>query len=320
MLSIKNFAPLLDVPRNKPASTRSLLMTRPLRCLLIALLPCSAAALAEEAKTAVAEPLAPEVQTVDVTYLGNEGFLIAAGDRKVLVDALFGDGIDGYPVVPPTPRRQLEAAAGDFAGVDLVLATHYHDDHFDAQAVARHLRANPDARFVSTRQAVERLRQLPDFDQLADRVEGYWPAEGERVSMEHGGIAVTILNLHHGRDRRPEVQNLGFLIDLGGLQLLHVGDTEVDEADVRPYRLAEEAVDVFFVPSWFFGSLRWRPVLAEVDAGARVVMHLAEPTAPASWFGPAGSREKRLAGIREVDPEAVVFRAMETRSFSSRSD
>ncbi len=42
---------------------------------------------------------------VEVTYLGNEGFLIAAGDVRVVVDALFDDGIKGYPTVPPGPRR-----------------------------------------------------------------------------------------------------------------------------------------------------------------------------------------------------------------------
>ncbi len=130
-------------------------------------------------------------------------------------------------------------------------------------------------------------------------------------------MTVTVLNLHHGRDLRPPVQNLGFLIDLGGLRLLHVGDTEVTVDDVRAYALGDAGVDVLFAPGWFFGYRQWKPLLAEIDAASTVVMHLAEPTAPASYFGPAGSRAKRIERILEVDPEAVILEAMESRSFGT---
>lgn len=252
---------------------------------------------------------------VEVTYLGNEGFLIAAGETRILIDALFGDGLDGYAVVPPEPRRQLEAASGRFEGVDLVLASHYHGDHFDAEAVARHLVSNPGARFVSTHQAVDRLRKVPDFTRFADRVEGYWPAEGTTDQVEHAGVKVTILNLHHGRGRQPPVQNLGLLIDVGGQRLLHVGDTEVTVADVSAYALGDADIDVLFAPGWFFGYKQWKPLLAEIDASSTVVMHLAEPSAPASYFGPAGSRAKRIERILEVDPSAIIFESMEARRF-----
>ena len=152
---------------------------------------------------------------VELTYLGNEGFLIAAGETRVLVDALFGDGLSGYPVVPPVPRRQAEEAAGSFAGVDLVLASHHHGDHFDPRAVGRHLIHNQGARFVSTQQALERLRRGFDgYDRVAGRVAGFWPGEGERAAFSHAGIRLTVLNLHHGRGRNPPVQNLGLLIDV----------------------------------------------------------------------------------------------------------
>ncbi|MEM7354638.1 MAG: MBL fold metallo-hydrolase [Acidobacteriota bacterium] len=259
---------------------------------------------------------APRPNQVEVTYLGNEGFLLAKGETRVLIDALFGDGIEGYPVVPPAPRRQLEAATGPYAEVDLVLATHYHDDHFNAEAVAQHLRKNPEARFVSTRQAVNRIRRIAGFDQLASRVQGFWPDEGQRAVVEHAGIRVEILNLHHGRGRKPEIQNLGFLIDLGGLRFFHVGDTEVGLDDIRPYDLGKADIDVFFAPSWFFTYDSFAPVLEAIDADTRIVMHLAEPSAPARWFGPDGNRPKRIERIRRQDPQAILFEPLESRQFA----
>ena len=59
----------------------------------------------------LAAPAAAIAEGVELTYLGNEGFLIAAGETRVLVDALYGEGLRGYPVVPPAERRRLEEAA-----------------------------------------------------------------------------------------------------------------------------------------------------------------------------------------------------------------
>jgi L-ascorbate metabolism protein UlaG (beta-lactamase superfamily) len=277
-----------------------------------------AAALLAVAAPAIGRTAELPPAAVEVVYLANEGFLITAGETKVLVDALFGDGIDGYPVVPEETRRQLEAAEGPFAGVDLVLATHFHDDHFDPRSVARYLRHSPGARFVSTHQAVERLRRLPDFEDLAGRVEGHWPAEGERAVVDHAGVRLTLLNFHHGRGRRPPVQNLGFLIDIGGLRLLHVGDAEAKLDELEPYSLGGAGVDVFFVPAWYFIYPWLRSLVTEVGAGARIVMHVAEPDAPASSFGPDGRRAKLVERILDEDPQAVVLRPMEARRFAGR--
>ena len=55
------------------------------------------------------------------------------------------------------PELKQQSVARRFAGVDLILASHFHGDHFDAASVARHLRANPEAVFLSTNQAVAEL-------------------------------------------------------------------------------------------------------------------------------------------------------------------
>ena len=244
---------------------------------------------------------------VRITYLANEGFLLEAGETRVLVDALFGDGLSGYPVVPAAVRADLEGARGRFAGVDLVLASHFHGDHFDAAAVVRHLKANPKAVFLSTRQAVAELRR-----ELGPAAEGLelvaaLPEEGETTRLELPGVAVEVLNLHHGRDRRPPVENLGLVLRLGGLTLLHVGDTEASEADLRPYRESLAGVEVWMLPSWLLGEPAWRAARDwSAKDGWQIAMHLPAASAPRSWFGAAGDLDAYLASLREALPDAWV--------------
>lgn len=263
----------------------------------------------------LAGPRASELMAgdVEVHYLGNAGFLLSAGETKVLVDALFGDGIAGYPTLPPPLRRRVEAGTEDLSGVDLALATHRHGDHFDAAAVARHLDANPLVRFVSTEEAVARL--LSVAPELAERATGLWPAPGERLLLEHAGVRVTALRLHHGA---AAAQNLGLLVEIGAVSILHLGDTEVTAEELAPLNLNEEAIDVALVPYWYLLSSRLQPAIAELGARWIVVMHLPAPDAPPEYFAPAADRSELVTALRNAEPEAwVPLRAMEGRTFES---
>ena len=87
--------------------------------------PPPTAAIPTPANTPDAEgDLAP----VEITFIDNAGFLIAAGVTKVLIDALY-EG-NAYISSPPDMILQ-QAIEGDppFDGVDLLLITHDHPDH-----------------------------------------------------------------------------------------------------------------------------------------------------------------------------------------------
>ncbi|HMB52952.1 MAG TPA: MBL fold metallo-hydrolase, partial [Thermoanaerobaculia bacterium] len=247
---------------------------------------------------------------LQLTYLANEGYLLDDGaGGKVLIDALFGDGLDHYPVVPPATRTDLEAGNPPFDGVDLLLATHYHDDHFDPQAVGRFLTANPQAQLLTTPQAVADLEgSFSGYDAIASRVRATLPAEGIRQTHRFGVITVTVFNLHHGRDRNPPVENLGFLVDLGGVRLLHVGDTEVTGADLAPLALDDEGIDVALLPTWMVSTPRGVKTVRQRIAPRQVVpIHFAR------------RGDDRESEIRQLLPEAPILRqALATTTVSPR--
>jgi L-ascorbate metabolism protein UlaG (beta-lactamase superfamily) len=245
---------------------------------------------------------------VVVTHLGNEGVRIAAGETRVLVDALFGEGIAGYSVVAPAVRDEIEAARGEFAGVDLVLATHAHADHFDAAAVARHLVANPDARFVSTPEAVDAVLALPAGRALALRLRASLPSEGASETIRYAGIAVTVFQLHHGREMRRPAANLGFLVELGGRRILHVGDTEATADELAATGLAEPGVDLALVPYWRLLAPPGRAAIRDAFAPRRVAaFHLPTPAAPADWWGVEGGLDGLRRAIAAVGSDTVVL-------------
>jgi L-ascorbate metabolism protein UlaG (beta-lactamase superfamily) len=77
---------------------------------------------------------------VSVTWYGQAGFRLAAGDSRVLID----------PFLTGRPDRRYEppAAASDFTDITLVLCTHEHADHLDLPFLREFCAVNPAARIV----------------------------------------------------------------------------------------------------------------------------------------------------------------------------
>jgi L-ascorbate metabolism protein UlaG (beta-lactamase superfamily) len=273
---------------------------------------------AEPGTTSTSQPSALSAAAtespVTITYLANEGFLLEAGERAVLIDALFGDGLSGYPVVPKPLRDELERGEGRFSGVDCVLATHAHGDHFDPRAVALFLDHVP-AQFISTREAVEEV-QLTLSDSGVPEPLWLQPARHQIEPIDCGGLKVSAMSFHHGR---LMTRNLAYLIDFDGFTILHVGDTEITADEIRPWALSELAIDVAILPAWHLTEPLWIPVIAELGAYQIVAMHLASADAPRSWFGSAGSLDKCIAEIQRRIPEAwIPVESLARREFGRR--
>ena len=215
-------------------------------------------------------------------------------------------------MVPAKDRARLEAGQAPWHAIDLALATHDHRDHFNARSVAAFLKAHPKARLISTRQAISKLEKvLPPKDPRRARARGFWPEEGEIVPVEARGVRIRILNLHHGRTRRKVTENLGFLIELGGVTVLHIGDTEATVTDFAPYESVVSKVDVALLPSWFLVHEKWMKVVRKLAPKTILVMHMATPDAPASYFDPIGSRSKLIETIQRTFPNARVMTRFE---------
>lgn len=233
-----------------------------------------------------------------VAYLANMGVLLESGGQAVLIDALFGDGLGGYPAVPPAERARLEAGEGRYGEVDLVLVTHVHADHFDPHAVARYLDANPWAVLLAPRQAVDSLvAKAPEaYRRFESRVHGITPPPGEARSLEVNGVPVRALRLVHPPSRNEPVELVGWRVDLGGRRHLHVGDIGADVHGLDAFDLPGEEIDVALVPYWLVTGRDGRRLLDErVDAGRLVALHV-----------PRGEVERIRRRVAEAGGEVVV--------------
>ena len=189
---------------------------------------------------------------VEITFVRNDGFLIVSGDTKILIDALYTG--DQEWSAPQEVQELLVKGEPPFDEVDLVLVTHAHWDHFDAEAVGKHLENNLNAVFISTSEAVNSLKMaFPNLEGMQERVIAVQPEDGKRISLTANGIDIEVLNLHHGFD--VPMRNNGYLFTVGGVKILHTGDWAGPFFKARDYQLPNEGIDIAFMPHFYLQEM-----------------------------------------------------------------
>lgn len=208
-------------------------------------------------------PAAPPTQApskngpsgLSIKYIANMGVLISSGGKSVLIDAIHREYKPSYLFPPPDLLKALESAAPPYNGVDLVLVTHNHLDHFHPESIALHLKNNPKATLVSAEQIVAEIaKTAAAFDAVKSRIKEVTPAWDQKTVIDIGGIKLTVLGLRHVNLRHRQVQNMGYIVEIAGRKVLHVGDAELSTENFASFLLNRENIDVAVLPAWFLDT------------------------------------------------------------------
>ncbi len=234
----------------------------------------------------------------EITYVGNSGFLIKIGDKKILIDALFKGFEDSY-LLPQAVQDKLTSAQAPFDDVDLVLVTHAHGDHIDADMVRQHLKNNPNAIFASTKQTVDALNARDTLDNFHERRIGFNPSKEKSDIKDINGISIEAFYLPHGSDSR--IINNGFLISVNGVSFFHTGDVDFDQftfEEFRSLQLPEKKIDLSFIQHFYLTSDSTSSQFVNKGIGGKYILpihyHFTTPGFDA-------------AIIKENYPDAILF-------------
>jgi L-ascorbate metabolism protein UlaG (beta-lactamase superfamily) len=222
-------------------------------------------------------PPSPGPDGVVVTFVGHATFLIQVGTTNVLIDPVYSQRASPLSFAGPRRARAPGVPFDDLPAISLVLLSHNHYDHCDLgtlQLLER--RFHPP---VVTPLGNGRLLRSAGFRQVEEI--DWW------VAASAAPLPITLTPAQHFSARGPFDRNRalwgGFLIEAGGLRILHAGDSgygphfrEIAER-LGPIDLALLPIGAY-EPRWFMKDIHMNPaeaVQAHLDLAARqsIAMH-----------------------------------------------
>lgn len=234
---------------------------------------------------------------INVTYLGNAGFLVESGGHKIVVDAVFGDFESDWCVTPSDSVIDLIVnAKPPFDDVDVIAITHYHIDHFSPEMTVQHLLHNHNAHVVCPNQVAQMLAKSDHYVEIHGRIHAVtMPRDSSRV-ISVDGIGIRAIRSAHqpsgeidsvtGKvvDRNRNTEHLEFVFSLAGNTIYHSGDVAME--DRRRYEalgFGKSPINLALV-GWWDASERmsFRQVLIKeiIRPDCIILMHMSQGSLP----------------------------------------
>ena len=203
-------------------------------------------------------------------HVANAGVMVANGATRVLFDPLFSNTFNRYDAIPDDVRAHILAGIHPWDDVDAVFVSHYHEDHFDPEALLEMLVRQPAVHLYGPEQAASAVRELLD-DATADvaaRIHGIDLELGDparRIALE--SLSIDALRLPHAGwpERHGDVQNIVFRVTLDdGVTAMHLGDADTVDEHFAPHSgfWTERLTDLALPPYWFFLNEEGRQIVA----------------------------------------------------------
>jgi L-ascorbate metabolism protein UlaG (beta-lactamase superfamily) len=250
---------------------------------------------------------AKEMPDFTIRYIANEGVLIRAGNRQILIDGLHREYKPAYAFPPADLLKSLETAQKPYDKINLLLVSHVHLDHFHAASIGLHLKNNPGAILASSEQITgEVAKNFADYEKIKSQIKPVTYEWKKTVEYNQDGIKIRFLGLRHANAQHISIQNLGHLIEIGGKRLLHIGDADMTAENFAAFNLAKENIDVAFIPYWFLLSENGRKFVKEQFNPKQIIaVHISPNEA-----------EEVSAKLKKDIPELITFtRILEERNF-----
>lgn len=272
-------------------------------CMILAALTACGQSAKKVVKPASGGPSVP----VTVTYIANEGVLLAAGDERVLIDGLHREYKPDYAFPDAKLLGALESGTAPYDQLDLLLVSHQHLDHFHPLSVALALKNIPGAVLISSEQVVSQVRANPAGGTVAAaRIKAFTSSADGKLESTVGNIKLTVFGLRHSGEQARSIQNLGHVIEMGGKKFLHVGDAELSDAVFAGYKLNEAGIDVAILPYWYLLTADGRAAIKKLINPKQIIAVHIQPLEAATV----------IERLKQADPSIIPFtRALESRSF-----
>jgi len=246
---------------------------------------------------------------LEITYIGNDGFLVSRGDKKVIIDVLFRSAWTSPSVDDRLFSTMLEDRP-PFDGIDLCVVSHAHVDHMSPRMTAELLKRNDGVVFISSPEACDSLRAAAgsDFGKIAERVVSVDPEWKKIEKLRNNGIDVEFFGVNHSDTGEP-YKTLATIFDFDGIRLVHLAD-EIVRLNLENFKavdLARDGIDIAFADVMFLADSIGQHIMREYVKPEYIILMHSRPN----------ELDAAAKQLMPLHPNLLIFREqMDKRLFA----
>ena len=239
-------------------------------------------------------------------YIGNMGILISGESSSVLIDGMHTEyNKDSYLFPPQELVDRLTANnSKEYAPIKAIMATHNHGDHLDGGQIATFLKKNTDAIFLGSNQSSQEV--LKADKTIQSQIQTIDTRSYTKQTITKDDLSITGFYMNHaGGDRRSDIQNVGFIVEINNKKILHMGDTDWYPDMFNELNLVEEEIDIAVFPFWMLlAENAQQNVEKWINPNRIVATHL-----------PPKNFERYTVQLKQAFPKILSFTELESVEF-----
>ncbi|MCI8559371.1 MAG: MBL fold metallo-hydrolase [Lachnospiraceae bacterium] len=209
-----------------------------------------------------------------IRHTANAGVLINIGRNSLGVDLFSRDPEGLYPDTPAQLKAELldEIERGH---IEALLFTHGHGDHFCPEDAAEALKRNPNLAVISTDEVIGLLRAAAP---LGKRLYAVSSKEKGNVRIQFPEGSLELFNSRHMGEAYAGVQNLVFMLNVNGKQIVIPGDAWPDPELFARIGAWSPKPEVFIAPFPLIGLPSNRKMIKKYLKPVHILaLHLPRP-------------------------------------------
>lgn len=243
-----------------------------------------------------------------IITLANTGFLLKSTSegKTILIDAVNTEKVYPFASLPEATLQDMISGNYPFERIDLILFTHHHKDHFDAESTLKILESHPESAVFSTPKTYELLvGHSSCSSELKKRIYfGEVPLR-KTLSFNINGVSFYGTNLLHSGAQYKDVQNYCYTLDIDSETVFHCGDAHHSVENYKNCGVAELNVSIALLDFPYITLSSGRKVIKEFIKSQKIhLMHL--PIASEDKYEWIKSVEKSIEKFSDELPAIIL--------------
>ena len=236
-----------------------------------------------------------------ITYIANAGVLVDIGQTKYVIDGLCKSIMPIYKDTPDVYRERLINGLRPFNNIDIMFYTHHHSDHYNVDNTEDFIKNNNSTMIVATKKVKDSLKSIKEEMILDLDI-----PRGSHRDINIGNVRVKILSMKHEGKEYEDVQNYGYLIDVDGIKILHIGDALATSENYANIDLLNQDIDILIVPFPYVGKPSSRQIIEKYIKPKKIIaLHMPkEELDEGNWIS---ITKRSLNRVKDTFIETIFF-------------